>query len=59
MIIMGCIASKKTENRNIELNEVAKENTDKIGLTKRQRFDSKIICLFHSILHFYQGLNLF
>ena len=43
MIIMGCIASKKTENRNIELNEVAKENTDKIGLTKRQRFDSKII----------------
>jgi len=35
---MGCIASKKTENRNIELNEVAKENTDKIGLTKRQRF---------------------
>ena len=55
MIIMGCIASKKTENRNIELNEVAKENTDKIGLTKRQRFDGKIIFLFHSILHFYQG----
>ena len=36
---MGCIASKKTETTNIELNEASKENTDQIGLTKRQRFD--------------------
>lgn len=35
---MGCIASKKTETTNIELNEASKENTDQIGLTKRQRF---------------------
>ena len=35
---MGCIASKKTETTNIELNEATKENTDQIGLTKRQRF---------------------
>ena len=35
---MGCIASKKTETTNIELNEASKENTNQIGLTKRQRF---------------------
>ena len=35
---MGCIASKKTETTNIELNEAPKETADQIGLTKRQRF---------------------
>ena len=58
---MGCIASKKTETTNIELNEATKENTDQIGLTKRQRFvifsllDKKIVNTHDLTLTFYES----
>ena len=59
--MMGCIASKKTETTNIELNEATKENTDQIGLTKRQRFviffllDKKIVNTHDLTLTFYES----